>query len=174
MFNALRALVCAFLIATPALADPVLTLRPRVEASGPAVTLGDVFTGAGAESGRAIAPAPGAGQVSALSAEFLVAAARSAGLSWTPPAGVTQVHVIRPGGARATIASGQPRGGASETAVRRNETIDLVYDAPGIRLAARARALQDGAVGQTIRLVNLQSNRTLEAVITGPGVATVQ
>ena len=37
----------------------------------------------------------------------------------------------------------------------------------------RARALGNGGEGETIRVVNLQSNRTIEAVITGPGSAAV-
>jgi flagella basal body P-ring formation protein FlgA len=35
----------------------------------------------------------------------------------------------------------------------------------------RARALEDGAVGQGIRLLNTSSNRTIDAVVTGPGAA---
>ncbi len=165
-----RSFFCALalLIAAPALADTV-QLRPRIEASGPAVTFGDVFTGAGAVASRAIAPAPSPGQSSALSAQFLVAAAESAGLDWTPPAGVTQVRVVRPGGARATIAA--ESGGGGETAVRRGETIELVYVAPGLQLTTRARALNNAGVGEPVRLVNLQSNRTVEAVVTGPGAA---
>ena len=43
--------------AAAAFADPV-TLRARVEANGLAITLGDVFEGAGDVAGRAIAPSP--------------------------------------------------------------------------------------------------------------------
>ena len=38
----------------------------------------------------------------------------------------------------------------------------------------RARALEDGAVGQSIRLLNTASNRTIDAVVTGPGAARAQ
>lgn len=176
MFKSFSALLCAALLglAAPAFADTV-SLRPRIEANGAAITLGDVFDGAGAEAGRAIAPAPPPGQIARLSPQFLAAAAQSAGHSWTPPSGVREIQVVRPGGARATLA---PRGGetqsaAAELAVRRGETVMLVFSAPGMQLTSRARAMQDGAVGEPIRLLNLQSNRTIDAIVTGPGAATV-
>jgi len=168
-----RAFCAFFLFATPAFAD-TLTLRPRVEANGPAVTLGDVFTGAGAQATRAIAPAPAAGQTTMLPADFLVAAAQSAGHDWAPPENLTEVRVTRPGGARATLPAAAPIGAAAApAAVQRNENIALSFAAPGLNLTTRARALQPGAIGQRIRVVNLQSNRTIDATVTGPGAAAV-
>lgn len=152
-----------------AFADPV-TLRTRVEASGPAVTLGDVFDGAGAVSGRAISPAPPPGQVSTLSIPVLAAAASAAGLDWTPPPGLMEVRVVRPGGMRATLPA-TDRGAVTDAAVRRGQSISLVYLAPGLSLTTRAQALEDAAVGQNIRLLNVASNRTLDAIVTGPGMA---
>jgi flagella basal body P-ring formation protein FlgA len=61
-----------------------------------------------------------------------------------------------------------------DVAVRRGEVITLVYSAPGIQLTTRARATTDGGVGDTVRLVNLQSNRTVDAVVTGVGAATAR
>jgi len=155
----------------PAFADAV-TLRSRIEASGPAVTMGDVFVGAPAEvAGRAIAPSPPAGQMSSIPMPVLAAAASAAGLDFTPPDGVSAVHVVRPGGARATLpASGGGRNSA-DAAVRRGEMVTLQYAAPGISLTMRARALEDGAVGDSVRFLNTSSNRTIEAVVTGPGSA---
>lgn len=173
--RAIIAAAFAALAATPAFAD-ALTLRARVEASGPAITLGDVFDGAGDTAARAIAPAPSAGQTTSLPVPFLIAAAESAGHTWTPPAGVAQVRVIRPGGARATLAPSQTSSSGAqpaETAVRRNEVVQLIYAAPGLTLTARGRALGNGGVGDAIRVVNLQSNRTIEATVTGPGAAAV-
>jgi flagella basal body P-ring formation protein FlgA len=162
-------LICAS-SATVAFADTV-SLRPRIEASGPAVTLGDVFEGAPAPiAQRAIAPAPPPGQVSTISIPVLAAAASAAGLDWTPPAGVSSVHVVRPGGARAML---PPSGGQSvaDAAIRRGDIVTLVYEAPGLSLSMRARALEDGAIGQGVRLLNTASNRTIDAVVTGPGAA---
>lgn len=170
----LCAALCAMLLSIPAFADTPVTLRPRVEASGPAVTFGDLFTDAGPVSGRAVAPSPAPGQVSTLSAEFLVAAAQTAGLSWTPPAGVSEVRVVRPGGARATLpaaSSAAEQGGGS--LIRRGDMVMLVYVAPGMQISTRARAMQDGAIGARIRLMNLQSNRPVDAVVTGAGAAAI-
>lgn len=153
-------------------ADPV-TLRARVEANGRAITLGDVFDGAGAVAGRAIAPAPPPGQVSTLSIPVLAAAASAAGLEWTPPAGLTEVRVVRPGGARATLPAQNVSGARtlSDAAVRRGEMVSIVYLAGGLQLTMRARALEDAAVGDNVRLANTSSNATIDAIVTAPGMA---
>lgn len=166
--------VCLYLaLAATAFAEPV-TLRPRIEASGPAVTLGDVFDGAGEVAGRAIAPAPRPGQVSTISVQVLYAAASAAGLEWTPPADLQQVRVVRPGGMAATLPP-QAAGGRqlTDAAVRRGQLVAVVYQAPGITLSTRARALEDGSVGQTVRLQANASQQVIDAVVTGPGAATV-
>lgn len=167
-------LVCLYMVfASVAFADPV-TLRTRIEASGPAVTMGDVFDGAPADvAGRAIAPSPPAGQISTINMPVLQAAASAAGLQFTPPAGVNAVQVVRPGGLRATL----PAAGGSRTiadaVIRRGESVNLVYQAPGMSLNMRARALEDGAIGQSVRFQNV-SNRTIDATVTGPGAARVE
>lgn len=164
---------CTYLLfaATFAHAQTV-TLRPRIEASGPAVTMGDVFEGAPADvARRAIAPSPPAGQLASISMPVLAAAASAAGLDFTPPAGVNSIQVVRPGGARATLPASTGGRTIADAAVRRGETVTLVYAAPGMSLTMRARALEDGAVGQSVRLLNISSNRTIDAVVTGPGAA---
>lgn len=167
----LAVVICGWMFAGAALADPV-TLRTRVEASGRAVTLGDVFEGAGAASGQAIAPAPAPGQVSTLSIPVLAAAASAAGLEWTPPAGLTEVRVVRPAGARATLpAASNTSRSVSDAAVRRGEMVSIVYLSHGVQLSTRARATEDAAVGQSVRLINTTSNRPIDAIVTAPGMA---
>lgn len=169
-------LACIWLLLSAALAHAdTVTLRPRIEASGQAVLLGDIFSGAGPAGARAIAPAPPPGQTSTISVALLSAAASAAGLSWAPPAGLSEVQVLRASGARATlpISGGASVDGAAAV-VHRGETISLVFEAPGIQLSTSARALEDGALGDNVRLVNLSSNRTVNATVTGPGVAQVQ
>lgn len=165
-------IACSFFFFAAAARADTVALRPRIEASGPAVTMGDVFVGAPANiAGRAIAPSPPAGQMSSISMPVLAAAASAAGLDFTPPAGVNAVQVVRPGGARATIpASGGGRT-LADAAVRRGESVTLQYAAPGLSLSMRARALEDGAVGDSVRFLNTSSNRTVEAIVTGPGAA---
>lgn len=163
---------CLYLLlgAATAFADTV-TLRPRIEANGPAVTMGDVFVGTPADvAGRAIAPSPPAGQMSSITMPVLSAAASAAGLDFTPPAGVNAVQIVRPGGARATLPASGGRSMA-DAAVRRGEMVTLQYAVPGVSLSMRARALEDGAVGDNVRFLNTSSNRTIEATVTGPGAA---
>lgn len=57
--------------------------------------------------------------------------------------------------------------------VGRGEQVTLLFEAPGIQLSVRARALEDAADGEMARFVNLQSNRTVEALVDGPGRARV-
>jgi hypothetical protein len=130
-----------------------------------------VFDGAGDVASRAISPSPPPGQIAVLSMPLLSAAASAAGLDFTPPAGVTSVQVVHPGGMRATLPPANGGRTIADAAVRRGESVSLVYQAPGLMLTMRARALEDGAVGQSIRLLNTSSNRTIDAVITGPGAA---
>ena len=57
--------------------------------------------------------------------------------------------------------------------VERGELVTLVFQAPGIQLSVRARAMENAADGELARFVNLQSNRTVEALVDGPGRARV-
>ena len=59
-------------------------------------------------------------------------------------------------------------------AIERGETVALVYAVGALTLTARARALSDAALGETARFMNLQSNRTVEAVVEAPGRARVR
>jgi flagella basal body P-ring formation protein FlgA len=171
MMRYILAVCFYFLVAAVAHAETV-TLRPRIEASGPAITMGDVFVGAPADvAGRAIAPSPPPGQVAAISMPVIAAAASAAGLDFTPPPGVNSVHVVHPGGMRATLPATAGGRTLADAAVRRGESVNLVYEAPGMSLSMRVRALEDGAVGQSVRLLNTASNRTIDAVVTGPGAA---
>ncbi|MFN3834576.1 MAG: flagellar basal body P-ring formation chaperone FlgA [Glycocaulis sp.] len=58
-------------------------------------------------------------------------------------------------------------------AIARGETVALVFQSGPLTLTARARALENAALGQSARFVNLQSNRTIEAVVEAPGRARV-
>lgn len=176
---ALAAVLFASGVAT-ADANQSVTLRTGIETSGTAVTLGDVFENAGPAGSRAIAPAPTAGRTATFSPRFLQAAARAAGLDWTPPDGMTAVLVSGRGGANIQSARLTPAASNAPTykpssddlAVRRGETVTLIYTTPGLRLTTRARAMTDGAVGDPVRLINLSSNRTIDAIVTAQGAAT--
>ena len=55
--------------------------------------------------------------------------------------------------------------------VKKGEIITLVYAVPGLRLTAQARALEDAALGAPVRVVNLKTSRTIQVVVTAPGMA---
>ncbi|MBV9347225.1 MAG: flagellar basal body P-ring formation protein FlgA [Pseudolabrys sp.] len=57
--------------------------------------------------------------------------------------------------------------------VQRNETVTLVYEVPGIALTGRGKALENGAEGDTVEVLNVQSKRSVHGVVTGPGQVTV-
>ncbi|HVY58788.1 MAG TPA: flagellar basal body P-ring formation chaperone FlgA [Xanthobacteraceae bacterium] len=53
--------------------------------------------------------------------------------------------------------------------VQRGEAVTLVYEAPGMRLTMRGQALESGAEGATVNVLNIQSKRTIQGTVTGPG-----
>ncbi len=59
-------------------------------------------------------------------------------------------------------------------AIRRGEQVLIAFSGDGIELTAPGRALQDGALGEAIRVVNLSSNRTITAIAAGSGRVTVE
>lgn len=57
--------------------------------------------------------------------------------------------------------------------VTRDQSVTLIYEAPGIYLTGRGKALESGTEGDTVNILNLQSKRTVQAVVVGPGQAAV-
>jgi flagella basal body P-ring formation protein FlgA len=57
--------------------------------------------------------------------------------------------------------------------VRRNEPVTLIYEAAGLKLSVRGKALADAAIGANVKVLNPKSNKVLEAVVDGPGTARV-
>jgi flagella basal body P-ring formation protein FlgA len=53
--------------------------------------------------------------------------------------------------------------------VQRNEPVTIVYEVPGILLTMRGKALEAGAAGDLVSVLNIQSNRTIQATVIGPG-----
>ena len=53
--------------------------------------------------------------------------------------------------------------------VQRNEAVTLVYEVPGITLTVRGKAIEGGAVGDMISVLNVQSKRTSQGMVAGPG-----
>ena len=57
--------------------------------------------------------------------------------------------------------------------VQRNDTVAIIYQAPGIVLTLRGQAQAGGAIGDTIGVLNSDSKRIVQGVITAPGRVTV-
>jgi flagella basal body P-ring formation protein FlgA len=62
---------------------------------------------------------------------------------------------------------------AEPITVGKNSSVSMVFETQNMTLIARGRALQDGAVGDTIRVLNTQSNRTIDAVVAAPGLVRI-
>jgi flagella basal body P-ring formation protein FlgA len=57
--------------------------------------------------------------------------------------------------------------------VARNETVTMQFEVPGILLSIRGRALEAGALGDLVNVLNIESKRTIQATVVGPGRVSV-
>ena len=57
--------------------------------------------------------------------------------------------------------------------VRKNDVVMLHYAVPGIVLTMRGQAMDSGAQGDTVNVLNPNSKRTIQGVVTAPGHVTV-
>ncbi|MBI2715294.1 MAG: flagellar basal body P-ring formation protein FlgA [Rhizobiales bacterium] len=74
--------------------------------------------------------------------------------------------------ARSALQAGRPLRAADlmkPELVQRNETVTLVYEVPGIVLTVRGKAVEGGAEGDVISVLNEQSKRTVQGVVVGAG-----
>jgi flagellar basal body P-ring formation protein FlgA len=62
---------------------------------------------------------------------------------------------------------------AKQEIVARNEAVTISYEVPGITVSIRGPALEPGGQGDLINVLNVQSKKTLQAVVTGPGRVSV-
>lgn len=175
--------VAALLAAAPALAGPVSLKANPVDVDG-AVTLGDIFDGAGPAGGVVVGRRSGPSVV--FEAGQLQALARQAGLDWTNPNGLRRVVVRHAAAApaeagamaAAPVASPvarpalAPRPAArTERIIARNDIVEVLYEADGLRLSISGRAEGNAAEGQRLAVRNLQSGRIFDAVAVAPGQA---
>jgi flagella basal body P-ring formation protein FlgA len=89
---------------------------------------------------------------------------------------LTELDQVAGLAARNALTTGRPIRSADLTKpdmVRRNENVTLVYEAPGITLTLRGKASDSGAEGDAIDVLNVQTKRIVQGVITGPGRVVV-
>jgi flagella basal body P-ring formation protein FlgA len=78
--------------------------------------------------------------------------------------------------ARHELRPGQPLHSADlmkPDIIQRNDTVSIIYEAPGIVLTLRGQAQASGALGDSIGVLNADSKRVVQGVITAPGRVTV-
>jgi flagellar basal body P-ring formation protein FlgA len=78
--------------------------------------------------------------------------------------------------ARQQLRPGQPLHDADvmkPALVQRNDVVTIFYEVPGISLTLRGQAQDAGALGETINVMNIQSKRLVQGVVTGPGRVTM-
>lgn len=79
--------------------------------------------------------------------------------------------------ARRRLTAGRPvreRDVQEPRLVHRGRTVRLVYDRPGLRLTALGTAREDGALGELVRVRNVDSRQHVQGVVTGPDEVTVE
>jgi flagella basal body P-ring formation protein FlgA len=77
-------------------------------------------------------------------------------------AGLAARHQLRPGQPLAAADVMKPQ------IVLRNDSVTIVFQAPGVTLTLRGQAQDAGALGDTISVVNTDSKRVIQAVVSGP------
>lgn len=90
-----------------------------------------------------------------------------------PPAPAAEVVGLA---ARRAVRAGQPLRGADLTKpeiVHRGDIVTLHYEVPGITITMRGKAVDGGALGDTVSVLNEQSKRTIQGVVTSSGHVTV-
>ncbi|KYH03155.1 flagellar basal body P-ring formation chaperone FlgA [Bradyrhizobium sp. DOA1] len=58
--------------------------------------------------------------------------------------------------------------------VVRDQAVTIIYQVPGVYLTTRGKAIESGAEGDSVSVINLQSKRTLTGIVTGRGQVTIQ
>jgi flagella basal body P-ring formation protein FlgA len=81
--------------------------------------------------------------------------------------GLAARHALRPGQPLAAADLMKPE------IVGRNDTVSIVYEVPGVTLTLRGQAKDPGALGDTISVVNVESKRAVQAVVSGPDRVSV-
>lgn len=78
--------------------------------------------------------------------------------------------------ARVTLYAGRPirfQDIGPAAIIERNQIVTLVFKSGGLRIAADARALGRGGVGDLIRVMNLASRSTVSGIVGADGAVTV-
>ena len=53
------------------------------------------------------------------------------------------------------------------------DMVSIGYEVPGMMITVRGKALESGALGDVINVSNVQTKRTIQATVSGPGRVSV-
>jgi flagellar basal body P-ring formation protein FlgA len=81
--------------------------------------------------------------------------------------GLAARHALQPGQPLAATDLMKPE------LVTRSETVTLIYQAPGVTLTLRGQAQGSGALGDSIGVLNIETKRIVQGVVSGPDRVTV-
>lgn len=180
------------LLLTPAVASAqtTLTLRAVTTDADGRITLGDLFTNAGAAAQVQVGTRTGPSAV--LDAAAVQTLAARAGVYWDNPRGLRRIIVTQgpdgdgsaqpaqftpgaPTQAQRPTQAGWPAaatpGSSGVAVIRREDTVAVTWSSGGLSLTMSGTAQRDAAVGDTIQVMNLSSKKLIDAVATGPGTA---
>jgi len=90
---------------------------------------------------------------------------------------ITDINAVIGLSPRRQLRPGQPLHAADlmrPEIVQRNDTVTIVYQVPGLTLTLRGQAQEAGALGDSISVLNLQSKRMVQGIVSGPGRVTVK
>lgn len=62
---------------------------------------------------------------------------------------------------------------AEPKVIRKGDMVTIAFEAPGMSLSVRGKALDDGLLGASVRVLNIQANRVVEASVAAPGYVLV-
>lgn len=80
-------------------------------------------------------------------------------------------------GARHALVGGRPLNGADvrdPQLVGRGSIVTMTYRTDNLMITAHGKARENGTAGEVVRVQNLNSGKTVEAIVTGPDTVTVQ
>jgi flagella basal body P-ring formation protein FlgA len=107
-----------------------------------------------------------------------------ADIDWAPASslranrnGVADIDLVLGMEAKRALKSGQPlqSGDIRQPAlIRKGDPVKLVYTSPGLKLIVDGQAQADAGKGESVRILNTYSKRTIDAVATAEGEAHVR
>ena len=145
------------MVAAPLLSLALAMAALQGQASAPAAVESPVLS-------RSVAKGEILGAPDFSTAPLPASAARSA-LSPSEAAGREALRPLRAGQAVRAADVAAPR------VIRRGQAVTILFTSGALSINAAGRALSDAAVGEPVRVINLSSNRTLDAVADAAGRA---